>query len=51
MRSSGRNPDGKLELRPETPAAEKLRELGLVPATLADVEAEFGPMLPPDDEL
>lgn len=44
------DPDGTLELRPETPAAASLRRLGHVPATLADLEAEYGPMGPPDDE-
>jgi len=42
--------DGTLELRPEAPAAASLRRLGLLPATLEEIEAEYGPMLPPDDE-
>ena len=42
--------DGTLELRPEAPAAASLRRLGLLPATLQEIEAEYGPMLPPDDE-
>ena len=44
------DPDGTLELRPKTPAAASLRRQGLVRATLADFEAEYGPMRPPDDE-
>lgn len=35
---------------PATEAEAIAREMGLTPATLEEVEAEFGPMLPPDDE-
>jgi len=45
-----RDPDGTLELRPETPAAASLRRRGLVPATVEEFEAEYGPLPPPDDE-
>lgn len=45
-----KDPDGTLELRPETPAAASLRRLGHVPVTIEELEAEYGPMLPPDDE-
>jgi len=44
------DPDGTLELRPETPVAASCRRLELLPATVAEFEAEYGPIAPPDDE-
>jgi hypothetical protein len=37
--------------RPIAPAEEVAREMGLTPATIEEFEAEYGPALPPDDEL
>lgn len=43
------DPDGTLEIRP-TLAAESLRRLGHVPATIEELETEYGAIRPPDDE-
>lgn len=46
-----RGHDGTLVLAPETPHEASLRRRGLEPATLAELEAEHGPLtLPPDGE-
>jgi hypothetical protein len=43
-------PDGRLVLVPDT-SIEAIRERhGLTPATLAEFEAQFGPVQPPDGE-
>ena len=43
-------PDGELTLVPDTSAKAILNRLGHTPATLAEFEAEYGPVLPPDGE-
>jgi hypothetical protein len=43
-------PDGSLTLVPDTSFAAIRKRLGTEPATLADFEAEFGPVQPPDGE-
>jgi hypothetical protein len=43
-------PDGELRLVPDTSAEAILRRLGHAPATLAEFEAEYGPVQPPDGE-
>jgi hypothetical protein len=42
--------DGSLVLAPDTSMAPIRRRHGLEPATLAEFEAEYGPVLPPDGE-
>jgi hypothetical protein len=44
------DPDGRLVLVPVISAQAILDSLGHTRATLADLEAEYGPMLPPDGE-
>jgi len=41
---------GELTLVPDTSAKAILNRLGHTPATLAEFEAEYGPVLPPDGE-
>ena len=43
-------PDGELTLVPDTSAEAILGWLGHTPATLADLESEYGPVLPADGE-
>jgi hypothetical protein len=43
-------PDGELTLVPDTSADAILRRLGHKWATLAEFEAEYGPVQPPDGE-
>lgn len=43
-------PDGQLTLVPDTSAQAILDRLGHRRATLAEFEAEYGPVRPPDDE-
>jgi len=43
-------PDGQLLLRPDDSAAAMRERHGLTPATLAELEAELGPVGPPDGE-
>ena len=43
-------PDGALVLVPDTSIEAIRRRHGLVPATLAEFEAEYGPVQPPDGE-
>jgi hypothetical protein len=43
-------PDGELTLVPDTSAEAILDRLGHTPATLAEFEAEYGAVLPPDGE-
>jgi len=43
-------PDGELTLVPDTSAEAILDRLGHTPATLAEFENEYGPVLPPDGE-
>ena len=47
---SERRKDGSLVLRPDTSAGSILAALGHEPATLEELEAEYGPVLPPDGE-
>jgi hypothetical protein len=42
--------DGSLILAPDTSMAAIRRRHGLKPATLAELEAEYGPVQPPDGE-
>jgi hypothetical protein len=42
--------DGSLVLVPDTSMATIRRRPGLEPATLAEFEAEYGPVQPPDGE-
>lgn len=42
--------DGELTLVPDTNIAAISRRHNLTPATLAEFEAEYGPVLPPDGE-
>lgn len=42
--------DGSLVLAPDTSMAAIRRRHGLVPATLAEFEADYGPVQPPDGE-
>ena len=42
--------DGELTLAPDTSIAAIRKRHGLEPATLAEFEAEHGPVLPPDGE-
>jgi hypothetical protein len=44
------SPDGELTLVPDTSAEAILDRLGHTRATLAEFEAEYGPLLPPDGE-
>lgn len=46
----GQRPDGELRLVPDTSADAILRRLGHTRATLAEFEAEYGPLQPPDGE-
>jgi hypothetical protein len=41
---------GELTLSPDTGIAAIRKRHGLEPATLAEFEAEYGPVLPPDGE-
>jgi hypothetical protein len=43
-------PDGELTLVPDTSAQAILDRLGHTQATLAELEDEYGPVLPPDGE-
>lgn len=43
-------PDGSLTLVPDTSFKAIRKRLGTEPATLAEFEAEFGPVRPPDGE-
>jgi hypothetical protein len=43
-------PDGELTLVPDTSAQAILDRLGHTQATLAEFEAEYGAVLPPDGE-
>jgi hypothetical protein len=43
-------PDGSLTLVPDTSFAAIRKRLGTEPATLAEFEAEYGPVQPPDGE-
>jgi hypothetical protein len=43
-------PDGSLTLVPDTSFEAIRKRLGTEPATLAEFEAEYGPVQPPDDE-
>ena len=43
-------PDGELTLVPDTSAEAIMDRLGHTPATLAEFENEYGPVLPPDGE-
>ncbi len=43
-------PDGRLTLVPDTSAEAILDRLGHTSATLAEFEAEYGPVGPPDGE-
>lgn len=45
-----RRPDGELTLVPDTSAEAIRKRHGLTPATLAELEAEYGPVQPPDGE-
>jgi hypothetical protein len=45
-----RRDDGSLVIRPDTSADAIRRRLGHEPATLEELEAEHGPVLPPDGE-
>jgi len=45
-----KRPDGELTLVPDTSAEAVLGRLGHTPATLADLESEYGPVLPADGE-
>lgn len=42
--------DGRLLLAPDTSARAIMERLGHKPATLAEFEAEYGPVQPPDGE-
>jgi hypothetical protein len=42
--------DGALSLAPDTSMAAIRRRYGLEPGTLAEFEAEYGPVQPPDGE-
>jgi hypothetical protein len=44
------SPEGELTLVPDTSIAAISRRQHLTPATLAEFEAEYGPLLPPDGE-
>ena len=44
------SPDGELTLVPDTSIAAISRRQHLTPATLAEFEAEYGPVGPPDGE-
>lgn len=48
--SSGECPDGSPALAPDTSFEAIRKRLGTEPATLADFEAEFGRVRPPDGE-
>lgn len=43
-------PNGELTLVPDTSAAAIRKRHDLTPATLAEFEAEYGPVQPPDGE-
>jgi len=43
-------PDGSLTLVPDTSFEAIRKRLGTEPGTLADFEAEYGPVQPPDGE-
>lgn len=43
-------PDGTLVLTPEDSTAAMLERHGLEPASIEDLEAEYGPVAPPDGE-
>jgi hypothetical protein len=43
-------PDGALVLVPDTSITAIRKRHGLTPATLAELEAEYGPIQPPDGE-
>jgi hypothetical protein len=45
-----KQPDGELTLVPDTSAQAILNRLGHTRATLAEFEAEYGAVLPPDGE-
>ena len=45
-----KQPDGELTLVPDTSIAAISRRHNLTPATLAEFEAEYGPVGPPDGE-
>jgi hypothetical protein len=45
-----RGSEGELTLSPDTGIAAIRKRHGLEPATLAEFEAEYGPVLPPDGE-
>jgi hypothetical protein len=47
---TARQPGGELTLVPDTGITAIRRRHGLEPATLAEFEAEHGPVLPPDGE-
>jgi hypothetical protein len=42
--------DGRLVISPDTSAQAIMERLRHKPATLADFEAEYGPVMPPDGE-
>ncbi len=42
--------DGRLVISPDTSAQAIMERLGHEPATLAEFEAEYGPVQPPDGE-
>jgi hypothetical protein len=42
--------DGALVVAPDTSADAMLRRLDMTPATLDELEAEYGPIQPPDGE-
>lgn len=44
------HPDGSLTLVPDTSFEAARKRLGTTPGTLADFEAEYGPVNPPDGE-
>jgi hypothetical protein len=44
------HPDGRILLAPDTGIAAISRRHNLTPATLAEFEAEYGPVRPPDGE-
>jgi hypothetical protein len=47
---TARQPGGELTLVPDTGMTAIRKRNGLEPATLAEFEAEYGPVLPPDGE-
>jgi hypothetical protein len=47
---TAQRPSGELTLVPDTGITAIRKRHGLEPATLAELEAEYGPVLPPDGE-